>query len=105
MIGPLIILILLLAIMLIPAWLTMWIGQRRLAKRLANIRQLEELVAKMGRVKLKEASEAIGMDVANVKALLSELIREGKVRGIFTSDGEGFVTEQKLEEEIRRGLE
>jgi hypothetical protein len=39
------------------------------------------------------------------QALLSELIREGRIKGSFTLDGENFITEEKLKQEILRGME
>jgi hypothetical protein len=83
-----------------------WNLRRAQRKRwLMNLRKLEELLIGKGRIGIKEASEVIGVDIADVKALLSELMREGKIKGSFTLDGENFITEEKLKEEILRGIE
>jgi len=134
----------------------------RKRKRLMKLKQLEKLLLKKRRLNLKEASEAVGVDVVGVKKLLSDLMwknlnlhgffikndeefvlkpvlvnilnnmgkfrfeelsselgtptdkareivgdlhEEGKLKGTFTLDGKGFVTENWLIEEIRKGLE
>ena len=71
---------------------------------LSNLEKIEELVREKGRVELMELSETVGVNVSDAKEMLSELLKAERVIGTFTTDGEGFVTQEKLKEEIRRGL-
>ena len=67
---------------------------------LIKLEKLEELVKKKGRIELSEASSILNVEVSEVKALLSELMNYKRIVGTFTSDNKGFVTEEKLREEL-----
>jgi len=73
-------------------------------KWLRNLDKLEEFVKERGRIELSEASIMLNVNTSEVKALLSELMNDKRIVGTFTSDGEGFVTEERLKEELIRRM-
>jgi len=87
------------------------VGIRLNAKRvekkrwLINLSKIEEFVKEKGRIELSEASSILNVEIFEVKTLLYELMKDKRVVGTFTSDGRGFVTEEKLKEELIRRVE
>lgn len=77
--------------------------QNKDLERLMKLEKLEELVKTKGRIELVEASDVLNIGVSEVKALLTELVNNKKISGIFTSDGV-FVAEEvdKIKGEIDR---
>lgn len=69
---------------------------------LIKLEKLEELVKEKGRIELSEVSSILNVEISEVKALLSELMNDKRIIGTFTSDSKGFVTEEKLREELIR---
>jgi hypothetical protein len=68
-----------------------------------NLSRIEKLVRKRGRIKIDEASKITGLDTDEINALLSELKNTERIDGTFTSDGNSFITEEKLREEVIGG--
>jgi len=79
-------------------------SHKRIVKRRNDLKKLEELVIKKGRIDIKEASEITGVKIENIRALLSELLNKGRIKGAFTLDGNSFILEKKLKEEIKRSI-
>jgi len=59
-----------------------------------------------GRFNFKELGNRLGEDISDdeIKSIITKLHKELKVKGYFTTDGLGFVTEERLKEELRRFL-
>ena len=74
-------------------------------KQSHNLNELEKLVKEKGQIRLNEAADRLGLDLAEVKTLLHNLIKDRRVEGTFTLDGLSFILEDKLTEEILKGIE
>lgn len=74
-------------------------------RRSLTLNELEKLVKERGQIKLKEAANKLSLDVAEINTLLQLLMRNERVEGTFTLDGTSFITEDKLIEEVLKGIE
>jgi len=69
-------------------------------------RALSDTIRELGRFKFEDLSHKLEepMSQEAIKKLVGSLQIKGKISGYFTADGEGFVTEDRLKEEMKRGL-
>ncbi|MFH0897291.1 MAG: hypothetical protein V1850_04505 [Candidatus Bathyarchaeota archaeon] len=75
-------------------------------KHRTHLKQLRKiLVDEKGKVDLTDVSSIIGVNVTETEGMLSELIKRKDLQGFFTLDGKFFFTEERLIDEVRRGLE
>ncbi|MEM2154811.1 MAG: hypothetical protein QXY76_07855 [Nitrososphaeria archaeon] len=87
------------------ACIVLTIGLRLKAKREKKKKQLLKIVKDKERIDICETASFLGLTESEVRKLLFELLRSKQVMGTFTSDGKGFVTEEKLKKELFKGAE
>jgi len=73
-------------------------------KRLKLEDMVMETINKNGIIKFKDVAKECKISPDDVKRVIRKLIIEGRIQGFFTSDGEGFITEGRLMEEIGREI-
>ncbi|MEM3488550.1 MAG: LamG-like jellyroll fold domain-containing protein, partial [Nitrososphaerota archaeon] len=61
-----------------------------------------DLIEQLGRFKFEDLSAQLGEPLTNfeIKNIINNLISRGKIKGTFTADGNGFVTEERLTKEL-----
>jgi len=62
------------------------------------------LLNSIGRVSFEDLGSKLGVTPENAREIIDKLYENGKIKGYYTLDGKGFVTEEKLREELIRGV-
>lgn len=67
-----------------------------------NLSKLAEIIKKEGQIRFKEVATNLEVTSDKIKELAHKLHAEEIIKGTFTSDGEGFTTEERLKKDLMK---